>query len=62
MGDHMIFTMRGIPAIAIIASNTFSPIGTLVHTPDDNMKNIDFGILENIVNFLLCCNEEALHS
>ena len=55
MGDHMIFAVCGIPAIAVTASNIFNLIDTIIHTRDDNMMNIDFGILENAVRFLLSC-------
>ena len=57
MGDHMIFAMAGIPTIAVTASNIFNLIDTVIHTPDDGIKNIDFNILNNIMNFLLNCIE-----
>ena len=55
MGDHMIFATVGIPAVAITACNIFGMFETVIHTPDDNVKNIDFDILNNVVNFLLDC-------
>jgi aminopeptidase YwaD len=55
MGDHMIFATVGIPAIAITACNIFGMFETVIHTADDNIKNIDFDILDNVVNFLLYC-------
>ena len=57
MGDHMIFATFGIPTIAITASNIFSLLETVIHTPDDDVKNIDWSILDNIVRFLLSCVE-----
>jgi hypothetical protein len=55
MGDHMMFAACGIPAIAITASNIFGLIDTVVHTPDDNMKNIDLDILDGTLRFLSNC-------
>jgi Iap family predicted aminopeptidase len=52
MGDHMVFAMAGIPAIAITASNIFNLLGTLTHTPSDDMHNIDLAVLDNITHFL----------
>ena len=57
MGDHMIFAMYGIPTIALTAANIFSLVNTFTHTPDDDMKNIDFAVLSNAVRFLLSCVE-----
>jgi len=51
MGDHMIFAARGIPTVAITASNIFNLIGTVIHSPDDDMTNIDFGALEDTARF-----------
>ena len=55
MGDHMIFASHGIPAIAMTASDIFDLLETTVHSPDDNMKNIDMGVLNKSVEFLLDC-------
>ena len=57
MGDHMMFAAHGIPTIAITASTIFSLIGTVIHSPEDDMQNIDLESLENVVLFLLSCIE-----
>jgi aminopeptidase YwaD len=55
MGDHMIFVAAEIPTIALTACNIFSLIDTLIHTSEDNLKNIDLAILVNVVDFLMKC-------
>jgi len=60
MGDHMVFVNEGIPAIAITACNIFSLIDSVIHTNDDDMKNIDMDILNNITCFLLNCIEQRV--
>ena len=55
MGDHMLFVNRGIPVVALTACNIFSILDTVLHTPADDMKNIDLHTLDNIVIFLLNC-------
>ena len=55
MGDHMIFAMFGIPAIALTSANIFNILETVTHTPDDDMRHIDFDILDNAVRFLESC-------
>jgi len=57
MGDHMIFANHGIPTIAITASSIFGLLDTVIHSPDDDMKNIDLHTLDNVVRFLLSCIE-----
>ena len=52
MGDHMMFATVDIPAIAITACDIFGMFETVIHTPDDDMKNVDLDILNNVVNFL----------
>jgi aminopeptidase YwaD len=58
MGDHMIFAYNQIPSIAITASNIFSLLDTITHSPDDNMNNLDLDILNNAVCFLIGCAEQ----
>lgn len=55
MGDHMMFANYKIPVIAITASGIYKLLDTVLHSPDDNMKNVDFKVLNNIVDFLLRC-------
>ena len=55
MGDHMLFVNRAIPVIALTSYNIFSILDTVIHTPADDMKNIDLHALDKIVHFLLNC-------
>ncbi len=55
MGDHMLFASCGIPTIAITASNIFGLMGSVLHSPDDNLGMIDFERLADIVRFLENC-------
>jgi len=57
MGDHMMFATYGIPTIAVTASNMFHLLDTIIHSPDDNMANIDLGIMDDTLRFLLNCVE-----
>ena len=59
MGDHMIFASCGIPTIAITASNIFQLLDTVIHSQNDDMKKIDFDVLERTVAFLHECLEAA---
>ena len=55
MGDHMLFATVGIPAVAITACDIFGLLDTVIHSPDDDMKHVDMGILDTVVRFLLHC-------
>ena len=55
MGDHMIFAGSGIPAIAVTATNIFSLMEAVMHTPKDNLSIVDMDKLEATVEFLLGC-------
>ncbi len=55
MGDHMLFASCGIPTIAITASNIFGLMGSVLHSPEDNLDMIDFELLGNTVRFLENC-------
>ncbi len=55
MGDHMLFASCGIPTIAITAINIFGLMGSVLHSPEDNLEMIDFDILGNTVRFLENC-------
>jgi len=52
MGDHMLFAVSGIPAVAITAVEIFRLMETIMHTPQDNLSYIDYKILEEVVGFL----------
>ena len=58
MGDHMLFATYGIPTLAVTASNIFGLMGGVLHSPADNMKNIDLYVLGNTVRFLESCVDE----
>ena len=53
MGDHMLFAMSGVPAVAVTASGIFELLETITHTPDDDMRNIDINILDDTVKLLI---------
>ena len=55
MGDHMLFATYGIPTVAITSSEGFELLNTVIHSPDDNMKNIDMDVLDNSVQFIIDC-------
>lgn len=55
MGDHMIFAGAGIPALAITATNIFSLMEAVMHTPKDNLSIVDYERLEQTVDFLYGC-------
>lgn len=56
-GDHMMFAMAGIATIAITSKGIFDILETVIHTPADNMSQVDLSILEESVNFLNCLLE-----
>lgn len=55
MGDHMMFAMSGVPAIAITSSEIFSLVETVLHTQEDTLAHIDMAKLEQTVGFLMDC-------
>ena len=55
MGDHMLFATYGIPTVAVTASSIFGLMGGVLHTPDDNMQNIDLDVLSCVVGLLESC-------
>ncbi len=57
MGDHMLFASCGIPTLAITASDIFGLMGSVLHSPEDNMERIDLELLGNTVRFLTSCVE-----
>ena len=57
MGDHMIFAICKIPTIAITASEIFNLLETVIHSPEDDLGNIDFDVLGKIVQLLIDCLE-----
>ncbi len=57
MGDHMLFASCGIPTVAVTASDIFSLMGSVLHSPEDNMERIDWELLGDTVRFLTNCAE-----
>ncbi len=55
MGDHMMFAMCGVPAIAITASNIFLLMESVLHTPNDTLNLVDVDKLAQVVDFLREC-------
>ncbi|MCX7710906.1 MAG: M28 family peptidase [Clostridia bacterium] len=42
-GDHMIFAMNQVPAIAIASENPYAISAEITHTPKDTLENVDMG-------------------
>lgn len=51
-GDHTLFSLAGVPAIAITSSEIFSLMGSVLHTENDTDERIDLDKLECLVSFL----------
>ncbi|MBI5231918.1 MAG: M28 family peptidase, partial [Coriobacteriales bacterium] len=49
--DHMIFAMRGIPAIALTTLDVETVTGELTHTPADTPDRVDEGLLADAAVF-----------
>ncbi len=43
--DHMIFVMKGVPALAITSENFIEILTELAHTPKDNLEKVSIGKL-----------------
>lgn len=50
--DHMIFAMRGVPAIAITSTDFEAASGEYSHTPKDVPGILDFGLLADTARFV----------
>jgi aminopeptidase YwaD len=50
--DHMIFAMRGVPAIALIARDVDTVMGEITHTPADTPDKVDAEVLAQAARFL----------
>ncbi len=55
MGDHMLFAACGIPTIAVTTSGIFGLMGSILHSPEDGLENIDVEVLGHAVRFLESC-------
>lgn len=58
MGDHMLFAGAGIPAVALTATNIYSLMESVMHTPNDNLSIVDFERIVETVEFL----EKVVHT
>jgi aminopeptidase YwaD len=50
--DHMIFAMRGVPAIALIARDVDTVMGEITHTPADTPDKVDAEVLADTACFI----------
>lgn len=50
--DHMIFAMRGVPAIALIARDVDTVMGEITHTPADTPDKVDAEVLAQAARFI----------
>ena len=55
MGDHMLFASSGVPAVAVTASDIFTLMESVMHTPADNLSIVDIDKIEETVRFLRSC-------
>jgi aminopeptidase YwaD len=51
-GDHMVFAMNGVPALALTSENFMQILTEFAHTPKDHPGLVDFGKLEKVANAL----------
>jgi aminopeptidase YwaD len=50
--DHMIFAMRGVPAVALIARDVDTVMGEITHTPADTPDKVDADVLGDTARFI----------
>jgi aminopeptidase YwaD len=50
--DHMVFAMRGVPAIALIARDVDTVMGEVTHTPMDTPDKVDAALLADAARFI----------
>ncbi len=51
-GDHMLFTMQKVPALACTSSGIFDLLENVIHTPNDTIDMIDIQQLLSFTRFL----------
>ncbi|WP_050615162.1 M28 family peptidase [Bacillus testis] len=51
-GDHTLFAVSGVPAIAITSSKIFELLKSILHTENDKIELLDIDKLERLVDFL----------
>ncbi len=52
MSDHMVFAMRGVPAMAITSSDLFSIAAEVAHTPKDVPELVDPALVVEAARFI----------
>jgi aminopeptidase YwaD len=50
--DHMIFAMRGIPAVAVTSTDFATASGVFSHTPNDVPEILDYDVLADTARFI----------
>ncbi len=56
-GDHMVFALKGIPAVAMTSAEIFSLLESIIHTTEDKLELVDPKRIVDGVEFL----QEALN-
>jgi len=51
-GDHMLFVVNDIPAVAFTSKDIFEIIDTIIHTEKDNLEMIDYQKVEEVIYFI----------
>jgi len=51
-GDHMLFVLKGIPALALTSTEVFGILNKIIHTSEDGIDLIDFKKVSSVVAFL----------
>jgi len=51
-GDHSIFAMKGVPAVAVTSANVFFISSTVAHTERDTIQGVDTAAVVSVARFL----------
>lgn len=51
-GDHMLFAMRGLPALVLATDRVHALIGTVVHTERDTVDGVSATVVADVVEFI----------
>jgi aminopeptidase YwaD len=51
-GDHSIFAMNGVPAVAVTSANVFFISSTVAHTERDTIEGVDLEAVASVAHFL----------
>jgi len=52
-GDHSMFTMQGIPALAITSEDIFDLLESIIHSPEDTFDKVDHNLIEETARFVI---------